>query len=129
MTRAEMRRKQKEKEKNTKVYQLTEKQLQEIRNKDYQEIRKNLMKKIDLISEQVFKMMLVIPTNVLINDYWEKTAEKRIPKFVDDCLSLYSSLQSGTVSMKEMQDMTEKYSKIKLIDLDSETGKILKKYN
>lgn len=60
-------------------------------------------------------MMLVIPTNVLVEYYWQKSAKKRIPKFVEDCMSLYEAFTSGVVKMSEMVALTEEYAGIKLV--------------
>ena len=38
------------------------------------------------LAEEILHMMLVIPTNILISDYWQKTAKKRIPEFVEQCI-------------------------------------------
>ena len=57
------------------------------------------MERVNDIAEQIQTMMLVIPTNVLIADYWEKSAKKRIPKFVEDCINLYEAFLQGTVKM------------------------------
>ena len=64
--------------------------------------------------EKAFLLMLSIPLNVLVNDYWEKSAKKRIPKFIDDVISLYESLENGSVSYGELYEMLEEYSGIKL---------------
>lgn len=71
------------------------------------------------MAEEILKLMLVIPTNVLISDYWKKTAKTRIPKFVEDCMSLYDSWTKGAVSMEEMTKLTEEYAQIEIIDSKS----------
>lgn len=126
--RAELRRIEKEQKKKSKVYQYTEEQLEELLQKEYKNVRKNLMDQVDQLTEEIFKMMLVIPTNVLISDYCEKTAEKRIPKFVDDCIKLYKSWQSGNLKMDEMQKLTEKYAKTTLLEPGTIIGKSVEKY-
>lgn len=40
----------------------------------------------------IVKYTLAIPLNVLVNDYWEKSARKRIPKFIEDVISLYEAV-------------------------------------
>lgn len=116
MTRAEIRRKEREKKKNKATFVMTYEELEKIRKQEYEKATKEYEKKNEEIAKTILKMMIVVPTNVLINDYWEKTARKRIPKFVEDCLSLYDSLSKGTVKMQELQDLTEEYAKIRLID-------------
>ena len=116
MTRAEIRRKEREKKKNKATFVMTYEELEKIRKREYEKAKKEYEKKNGEIAKTILKMMIVVPTNVLINDYWEKTARKRIPKFVEDCLSLYDSLSKGAVKMQELQDLTEEYAKIRLID-------------
>ena len=116
MTRAEIRRKEREKKKNKATFVMTYEELEKIRKQEYEKAKKEYEKKNEEIAKTILKMMIVVPTNVLINDYWEKTARKRIPKFVEDCLSLYDSLSKGAVKIQELQDLTEEYAKIRLID-------------
>lgn len=112
MSRAELRRLQKENGKKKKTYVMTDDEIHKIREQEYHRARKEILGKSSDIAEQVFKMMLVIPTNVLISDYWSKTAKKRIPQFVDDCLSLYESWSQGVVDMNELMKLAEEYSGI-----------------
>ena len=53
-------------------------------------------------TEQAFVYMLAIPTLVLANDYWSKTAKKKIPQFIEDVVSLYESVQMGVVTEEEL---------------------------
>lgn len=126
MSRAEMRRGLRKQQKKKATYVMTEEELMKIREREYNRAWKIANEKNDQIAEGILKMMIVIPTNVLINDYWQKTAKKRIPQFVDDCMSLYQSWSEGTVSMEEMQNLTEEYAGIKLIDSGSDVEKAMK---
>lgn len=122
MGRAELRRKQKEQERENKRYILTRKELeqleQRIRTEEQNKAKEEFEKRTKQIANEVFNMMLVIPTNVLIEDYWSKTARKRIPKFVNDCISLFESYTGGVVEMEEMLKLTEEYSGVKLMHTD-----------
>lgn len=110
----------KENKKKTATFLMTKEELNRMikqeHEKAYIKAKEEFLQRNDEIAEKILKMMIVIPTNVLINDYWEKTARKKIPKFVDDCLSLYESLSKGIVDMRELQALTEEYAHIKLID-------------
>ena len=64
--------------------------------------------------EKAFLRMLAIPLNVLVNDYWPKTAKKRLPKFVDDCLSLYDSYNAGVLTLAELREDLWKWGGVKL---------------
>lgn len=126
MSRAEIRREQREQKKKKATFIMTEEEIMKIRKQEYDRARKTIHEKSDQIAEDILKMMIVIPTNVLINDYWQKTAKKRIPQFVEDCLNLYKSWVEGNVSMEEMQNLTEEYAGIKLIDSGSDVEKAMK---
>lgn len=126
MSRAEIRREQRERKKKRATFIMTEEEIMKIRKQEYDRARKLIREKSDQVAEDILKMMIVIPTNVLINDYWQKTAKKRIPQFVEDCMSLYQSWSAGTVSMEEMQRLTEEYSGIKLIESGSNVEKTMK---
>lgn len=131
MTRAELRRAQKESESTTKTYNMTAVQLQALERRIYDEAykraRENILSNIDRLGDEMFKMMLVIPTNLLIEDYWKKSAKTRIPKFVDDCLSLYEAWTQGVVNMDEMVKLTEEYSGIKMVEKDTPTWRSLRR--
>lgn len=116
MKRSEVRRLERESRKSNATFVMTREEIDKIRKQEYDRARKTIRDKSDQIAEEILRMMIVIPTNVLISDYWEKTAKKRIPKFVEDCMSLYRSWSEGTVSMEEMQKLTEEYSGIRLDD-------------
>lgn len=131
MTRAELRRAQKESKSATKTYNMTATQLQALEKRMYDEAykraREDILSHIDRLGDEMFKMMLVIPTNLLIEDYWKKSAKKRIPKFVEDCLSLYDAWICGVVDMDQMVKLTEEYSGIKLVEEDTPTWRSLRR--
>ena len=127
MTRAELRRLNKAENAKAKTYNMTSAQLEGLRKQEYERAKKEILSRVDELSSEILKMMIVIPTNVLINDYWEKTAERRIPRFVEDCLELYDSWQKGSVSMEDMQSLTERYAKIKLVNPHTSTGRVLER--
>lgn len=126
MKRAELRREMREKEKNKSTFNMTMEELLKIRRQEFDRAKKILLEKNEELAKEILKMMIVIPTNVLINDYWEKTAKKRIPKFVEECMNLYQAWSDGIVDMDEMQKLTEEYAGIKLIDSGSDVEKAMK---
>lgn len=115
MNRAEMRRMKKAESKRQKTYVLTIDEIDKIRKDERDKVKELYLQKMDETSEEIILMMLAIPVNILVNDYWKKTAIKRIPKFVDDCMSLYQSFEAGAITMSEMIQVVEKYSKVKLL--------------
>ena len=98
MSRAEIRRARREENKKKATFVMTEEEIMKIRKQEYDRARKTIHEKSDQIAEDILKMMIVIPTNVLINDYWQKTAKKRIPIFVEEGMNLYQALSDGHVS-------------------------------
>lgn len=131
MSRAELRRAAKASKMSNKTYNMTAQQLKDMEDKIYRsaydKAREDIMSHIDRLGDEMFKMMLVIPTNLLIEDYWKKSAKTRIPKFVDDCLSLYEAWTQGVVNMDEMVKLTEEYSGIKMVEKDTPTWRSLRR--
>lgn len=126
MSRAELRRQKRENVKKAKTFIMTAEELEKIRMQEFNRAKKLLLDKNDDLAEQILQMMLVIPTNVLIADYWPKTAKQRIPEFVESCMSLYQAWEQGVVTMTEMQELTEEYAGIKLIGRGTATDKAMK---
>lgn len=93
MIRAEIRRNQKEQSKPAKVYTLTQAQIDQIKQQAVKEA-----------VDKAFFLMLALPCEVLANDgYWEKSAKRKMPKFIDDILSLYAAYEQGVVTMEQME--------------------------
>lgn len=70
------------------------------------EVAKEEAKKMESDAvEKAFLYMLAIPLNVLVNDYWSKTAKKKAPKFIEDVISLYESVQAGVVTDEELAEL------------------------
>lgn len=63
-------------------------------------------------TDKAFLYMLAIPLNVLVNDYWSKTAKKRAPKFIVDVISLYESVQAGVVTNEELAELLKEYADV-----------------
>ncbi len=103
MNRAELRRQAKMNAKKEKVYTLTQAQIDKMKEDAVQEA-------VDVS----FALMLAVPTNVLGRCYWEKSATKRIPQFLDECLSLYESIGSGTVQISDLIEDIEELGKLKM---------------
>ena len=65
-------------------------------------------------TEKAFLYMLAIPLNVLFNDYWQKSAKKRAPKFIEDVMNLYDAVQQGVVSDKQLADLLDELAGVKI---------------
>lgn len=127
MGRAEIRRQNKQNEKSKKLYQLTAEDLERIKQQEREKAAEHFRQKYKSLARETFEMMLGIPTNILIADYWTKTAEKRIPEFVEKCLSLYDAAcgDYDVVKIEEILALTEQYGKVKLADRNSDIGKVV----
>lgn len=69
MSRAELRRQKREQEKKTKTLVMTADELQKIRQQEFDKAKKLLMDRNDELTQEIWTMLLAIPTNVLIADY------------------------------------------------------------
>jgi hypothetical protein len=65
-------------------------------------------------TERAFLYMLAIPLNVLVNDYWPKSAKKRAPKFIEDVIKLYEAVQDGIVSDQELAELLDNMAGVKI---------------
>ena len=80
-------------------------QMKELANKAKEEATKKA-------ARDTFILMLAIPVGLLAEDYWEKSAKKRVPKFINDCLSLYDSYEKGVVTIEELVEYLREYGGI-----------------
>ena len=55
--------------------------------------------------EKAFLLMLGIPLNILLHDYWKKSAKKRLPQFIKECISLYEAVEMGVVEFQDVSDL------------------------
>lgn len=69
-------------------------------------------------TDKAFLYMLAIPLNVLVNDYWPKTAKERAPKFIEEVIKLYEAVQSGNVKESDLASLLEEMAGVK-IDLST----------
>jgi hypothetical protein len=102
MNRAELRRQAKAEAKKEKTYTLTQAQIDKMKEEVVQEA-------VDVS----FALMLAIPTERLL-EYWKKTAPKRIPQFLDDCLDTYEKIGAGTVKLSDLIKKVEEVGKLKM---------------
>ena len=79
--------------------------------------RREERKNLDDAIERAFILMIYIPMNILAVDYWEKSAPKRMPEFMNKVTSLYEAVQQGVVTYEQMVQDIERLSGMK-IDAD-----------
>ena len=90
MDRAEWRRRKKEEAKKEKKYTLTQRQIDIMREEMFQEA-----------VDASYPLMLSIAGKTL-KKHWKKTASKRIPEFIDDCIDLYNDIEMGKITIHEI---------------------------
>lgn len=66
------------------------------------------------VEEKSFLYMLSIPLIILFEDYWQKSAKKRAPKFIEDVQSLFESVQMGIVTEQQLADSLYELAGVKI---------------
>lgn len=115
MNRAEMRRAAREKQKKTAMYNLTRGELERM-------IEEGCSKKIAAAKEQAtydaintaMTLLLTLPLEVLMDHYWKKSYEKRIPEFTAYVLEYYERWQNGELDMDELKKDLWDYGGVRL---------------
>lgn len=64
---------------------------------------KQAQKMKDELAWDAFRFMMLIPINVLAEEYWPKTAKKKLPTFIDEVVKLYEAVQSGAVKEEDLK--------------------------
>ena len=63
--------------------------------------------------EKGMMFTLAVVLNLLIEDYWKKTAPKRVPKLAEDVVNLIDAIQCGVVDVEDCVDYVEKATGMK----------------
>lgn len=66
---------------------------------------------------RAFLGQLAVPLNILVHDYWPKTARKRAPQFIEEVLSLQDSWVRGIVTDEELENLLFDYTGFRMKDL------------
>jgi hypothetical protein len=118
VSRAERRRAEKKAKKDkTVTYNYTKEQLEAV-------IKAGVKAEIEAVKKQATEdavsialtLMLALPLTVLKDKYWKKSAKERLPKFLEDVLSLYDNWDKGLLTIEELRDDLWEYGGIKLED-------------
>lgn len=115
MSRAEMRRAQKEKSKKA-TYNLTEEQLElmfrERMDKEFERVKKEAAE--EAIND-VLTVLFTLPMDVLMENFWPKSYEKNIPKFTKLLLEKYDLWQNGKLDMEELKERLWDLAGVRLV--------------
>ena len=61
-----------------------------------------------------FSLMLTIPLEVLMDHYWIRSYQQRLPGFVDRCLEYYERFNAGELNMDEMREDLRRFAGVEL---------------
>ena len=79
--------------------------------------RKEYEKKENEVHARAFLTQLAIPLNVLVHDWWPKTAKRRAKPFIEAVLDLNDSWIRGVVTDEELEDLLFEYTGYRMKDL------------
>ena len=116
MTRAERRRQQKDEIKaKTATYNVTKTQL-DMMVKEQIESKLNEIKQqaTDEAVNTAMILMLTLPLEVLMDHYWTKTYDKKIPEFTNYVLEYYKKWENGEIDMDQLRDDLWEYGGVRL---------------
>lgn len=63
--------------------------------------------------EKGFIMGLAVVINLLIEDYWTKTAPKKVPNLAEDSINLLDSIQCGVVDVEDCIAYVEEHAGVR----------------
>ena len=115
MTRAERRRAEKSTGKKA-TYNVTEEQLNlmvhELMDKEWTRLKQQIT---DDASNEILSVLFTLPMEVLMEDFWPKSYDKKIPKFTEKLLSKYNEYQNGNVDIEALKEKLWTCAGVKLI--------------
>lgn len=105
MTRAEMKRAEREKKKaKTATYNFTQEQLDIlVQEKIRTAIDQAKSEAVEEATNIALALLLTLPCKVLIDHYWPKTYDKKLPGFVDYIAEYYLKWETGELDMDELK--------------------------
>lgn len=109
MNRSERRRRQKAEQKPLRTYTFTEESLKtHVETMVRAEMDKEKQEIMDEAVNQAMLLLFVLPMEVLMDFYWQKSYAKKIPEFTKHLLDYYERWQNGELDMDQMkQDLWE----------------------
>lgn len=105
----------KEQKARTKVYNLTEAQLQAyVRQEIEKELKNNHEEVMNESINTAMILLLTLPLEVLMDHYWPKSYKKRIPEFTSYVLEYYERWQNGELDMDKLKEDLWEYGGVRL---------------
>ena len=115
MGRAELRRAAREKKKSEVTYNLTRAQLDAfVQEQIGHKIKEAKEEATSEAINQAIALLLTLPLEVLMDHYWPKSYEKRLPGFVDKVIEYYEMWQDGKLDMDKMKEDLWQYGGVRL---------------
>lgn len=115
MGRAELRRAAREKRKSEVTYNLTRAQLDAfVQEQIGRRIKEAKEEATSEAINQAIALLLTLPLEVLMDHYWPKSYEKRLPGFVDKVIEYYEMWQDGKLDMDKMKEDLWQYGGVRL---------------
>lgn len=115
MTRAERRRAEKSTGKKA-IYNLTEEQLElmfrERMDKEFARVKQAA---VDEATTEFLTLMFALPMDVLMEDFWPKSYDKKIPKFTKKLLDKYATWQNGDIDMEKLKEKLWELAGVRLV--------------
>lgn len=116
MGRAEMRRAAKaDRKAKTATYNLTKAQLDAMIQDGIRDKLKELKEEAtsDAVNTAMI-LLLTLPLEVLMDHYWQKSYQKRIPEFTEYVLEYYERWQNGELDMDKLKEDLWEYGGVRL---------------
>ena len=115
MNRAEIRRLQREEAKQNVIYTLTNAQLDAIVNDRLKrEVAKAKAEATNDAINAAMTLLLTLPMEVLMDHYWKRSYDKKIPEFTNYVLEYYQKWQDGELDMEELKKDLWEYGGVRL---------------
>lgn len=114
MNRQQRRASQRKEVKRSKTYNLTEEQLEQYVRKAIDQELKDREECLDVALNNAMVLMLTLPLEVLMDYYWPKSYEKRIPEFTQHVLDYYERWRDGELDMDDLKRDLWEYGRVRL---------------
>lgn len=119
MSRAEKRRAEREKAAKTPTYTFTQEQLDNyILNAIQEELNRIKKEATEHAANQAMVLLFTLPMKVMMDYYWPKSYQQRLPKFAERISDYYYKWQIGELDMDEMIAELDTYAGIKFVEED-----------
>ena len=115
MGRADRRREQKlEQKSKTVTYNLTKERLNVMIQEGIRdEINRAKKEAADEAVNTALTLLLTLPLEVLMDHFWKKSYQQKIPKFADLLIEYYEKWQDGELDLDELKEDLWKYGGVK----------------